>query len=192
LLPRAAQIKNVLISIYKLERILAVHVPTKHFFTHAWLPKDKFDQVVERDGWIFVRRGDGFLALHSMKPYSWQEKPGDDQWREVIAPGRKNIWICQLGRKAVDGTFENFIQYICSAKLSFNDLNIEYESPGNGLLSFGWEEPLSLDGVDIPLKNYPRYDNPYVKVPFAPTEISVKAREHELYLNWETGERITS
>ena len=45
LLPRAAQYKNVVIVIYNIEKIPALYVPIKHFFTHAWLPKDKFDEV---------------------------------------------------------------------------------------------------------------------------------------------------
>ena len=38
LLPRAAQLDNLVIVIYKLEKIPALYVPTRHFFTHAWLP----------------------------------------------------------------------------------------------------------------------------------------------------------
>jgi hypothetical protein len=109
-----------------------------------------------------------------MQPYYLQEKLVEDQWREVITPGRRSIGICQLGRKDDDGTFEDFIQSICSAELSFNGLNIEYPSPGNGLLSFGWEGPLRLDGVDIQLHNYPRNDDPYVKAPFAPPRLRSK------------------
>ena len=48
LLPRAAQYKNLTIAIYNIEKILALYVPIRHFFTHAWLPKDKFDEVVEK------------------------------------------------------------------------------------------------------------------------------------------------
>ena len=71
LLPRAAQYKNVAIIIYNIEKIPALYVPIKHFFTHAWLPKDKFDEVVEKNGWIFARKGEGYLALRSQNPYFW-------------------------------------------------------------------------------------------------------------------------
>lgn len=37
-LPRAAQVKNVVFVVYNLHRKPALYVPTRHFFTHAWLP----------------------------------------------------------------------------------------------------------------------------------------------------------
>lgn len=73
LLPRAAQYKNVAVIIYNIEKIPALYVPIKHFFTHAWLPQDKFDEVLEQNGWIFARKGDGYLALRSQNPYVWNK-----------------------------------------------------------------------------------------------------------------------
>lgn len=204
LLPRAAQYKNVVIVIYNIQKIPAFYVPIRHFFTHAWLPKDKFDEVVEKDNWIFARKGEGYLALRSQNPYYWHTESDDfsrreahrnnpeDMDREVTVPGAQNIWICQMGRKVKDGTFEQFIQAGTFAELKFSGLKVEYRSPGNGLVRFGWEGPLSVDGVEIPLHDYPRYDNPYVKAEFDPTEIQVAAGKHNLYLNWKTGERITN
>ena len=52
--------------------------------SHAWLPRDQFDAVVEREGWVFARKGDGYLALRSQQPYRWQDAPGEDQGREII------------------------------------------------------------------------------------------------------------
>lgn len=204
LLPRAAQYKNVAIVVYNIGKIPALYVPIRYFYTHAWLPKDRFDEVVEKDGWIFARKGDGYLALRSQNPYFWNPKPGEssqeeeiigsvvlrrdaeDTGREVIAPGAQNIWICQMGREADDGPFEQFIRTICLAELKFSGLNVEYRSPGRGLIRFGWEGPLALDGVDIPLDDYPRYDNPYVQAEFDPTEIKVAVNEHELILKLDS------
>ena len=87
--------------------------------------------------------------------------------------------------------FEGYIDAICLAELTFSGLNVEYRSPGIGLVRFGWEEPFSVDGVDFSLHDYPRYDNPYVQAEFDSNEIKVAVGEHELYLNWETGERRT-
>jgi hypothetical protein len=195
LLPRAAQYKNLVIAIYKLEKIPTLYVPIRHFFTHAWLPKDKFDEVREEHGWIFARKGEGYLALRSRNPYFWNEretrvdkfnyrKAPEDLGREVIAPGKQNIWICQLGRKADDGTFEQFMMSIGSATLTFQGWNVEYQSPGCGLVRFGWEGPLTVNGEEIQLHGYPRYDNPYVKAEFDPAEIQIRADGHTLRLDW--------
>jgi len=202
LLPRAAQHKNLAIAVYNIVKIPALYVPIRHFFTHAWLPKDRFDEVVEKDGWIFARKDDGFLALRSQNPYFWNTKDTkekdfafrqdeEDFDREVIAPGKQNIWLCQLGRKEDDGSFEQFVEAISLAELVFSGQNVEYRSPGNGHVRFGWDQALSVDNVEIPLYGYPRYDNPYVQAKFDPNEIKVSAGEHELFLNWKTGERET-
>lgn len=200
LLPRAAQYKNLTIAIYNIRKIPALYVPVRHFFTHAWLPKDKFDEVIEKDGWIFARKHDGYLALRSMQPYVWgtrshlpqREKIGMRvNNEEIIANGAQNIWLCQLGRKADDGSFEQFIDTIRLARLTFSGLNVEYRSPGVGLVRFGWKGPFSVDDVEIPLQGYPRYDNPYVQAEFDPSAIRVAAGEYKLCLNWETGERKT-
>ena len=200
LLPSAAQYKNLTVVIYNIKKIPALYVPIRHFFTHAWLPKDKFDEVIERDGWIFARKDDGYLALRSQKPCVWGTyRNGDPKGlrkplgseEEIIADSAQNIWLCQLGRKADDGSFEGFIDAICSAELTFSGLSVEYQSPGIGLVRFGWEGSFSVDGVDVPLHDYPRYDNPFVQAEFDPNEIKVTVDEHELYLNWETGERTT-
>jgi hypothetical protein len=192
LLPRVAQYKNVVMAIYNIEKIPALYVPVRHFFTHAWLPKDKFDETAESNGWIFARKGDGYLALRSMQPCFWNEKDSgtgyrkapEDLGREVIAPGKKNIWICQLGRKADDGTFEKFVDSISSAGLTFSGMNVQYQSPGNGLVCFGWESPLRVNDVQVQLHDYPRYENPYVNAQFDPTELSIQADGHEVNFKW--------
>ena len=202
ILPRAAQYKNLTISVYNIKRLIpALYVPTKLFFTHAWLPKDKFDEVIEKNGWIFARKDDGYLALRSQNPYFWntegeQEKHNftfgnfaEDMDREIIADGAQNIWICQLGRKEDDGRFEQFVEAISLAEVVYNGQNIEYRAPGIGQVRFGWEGALSVDGKEIQLDHYPRYDNPYVQADFDTTKIQVKAGEHVLDLDWETGKR---
>ena len=196
LLPRAAQYKNVAVIVYNIEKIPALYVPIKHFFTHAWLPKDKFDEVTEKNGWIFARKDDGYLALRSQNPYMWgtyrtetgnpkgfQNPLGSDN--EILVNAAQNIWLCQMGRKADDGTFAEFVEKISAAEVAFSGMNVTFQSPGNGSIRFGWEGGFSVDRADIQLHDYPRYDNPYVKAEFDPNEIYVKANQNELYLNWE-------
>jgi hypothetical protein len=201
LLPRAAQYKNVMIAIYNIEKIPALYVPIKHFFTHAWLPKDKFDEVTEKNSWVFARKGEGYLALRSQNPYVWEtrsplpagEGPGvRESVEEIIADGAQNIWICQMGRKAEDGEFAEFVDKVSVAQIKFNDMNVEYRSPSIGAVRFGWDGQLSVDGVEIPLRGYPRYENPFSKTEFNSDEIKIAADGHELILNWKSGERKTS
>ncbi len=207
LLPRAAQYKNVVVAVYNLEKIPALYVPIRHFFTHAWLPKDKFDEIEEHAGWIFARRGTGFLALHSQKPYFWNEKAtaqadaarygiklrgGQEEWgREVVAPGKQNIWICQLGSEAENGSFAAFIAAVRNASIRFADQKVAFESPGNGLLEFGWKGDLRLNGKPVELHPPTRYTNPFSQTEFGADLIQVQSGGHALRLDWNkpaTGE----
>jgi hypothetical protein len=191
-LPRVAQVENVVIAVYNVDTRPGLYVTNRLRFTHAWLPRDRFDQVIERDGWILARKGDGYLALRSQQPYHWQTGPGEDRGREVLAPGKQNIWICELGRRAVDGEFDRFVRRIVGAELSFRRLKVRYHSPSQGLLEFGWRGPLRQSGQEVPLGNYPRYDNDYAQVAFPASEITIRHLEHTLELDWPAAGRRAS
>jgi len=191
-LPRVAQVKNVLIAIYRLEKYPALFSPIELFLTHAWLPRDKFEEMVEQDGWIFARSGDGYLALLSENPYEWQSHPGEDQHREVIVTGKHNTWICELGRKAVDGSFGDFMQRILEAEVLFSGDKVSYQSPSQGHLVFSWKEALQREGQVIPLGDYPRYASPYALGEFPLEKIDIQLGEQALHLNWLDDERTAT
>jgi hypothetical protein len=184
ILPRVAQVKNVVIAIYRLLKIPTLLVRNELDFTHAWFPRDQFDEVIEKDGWIFARLSDGYLALLSQHPYEWRDLPGEDRNREIIVRERNNIWLCEMGRRETDGDFSSFIRGILQADLLFYDSSISYRSPSQGYLQFGWKGPLLQDGRQVSLWDYPRYANPYAQVPFPPEEILISLGNDTLHIDW--------
>lgn len=191
-LPRAAQVKNVVVEIYDITRWPSLYVPNELFFTHAWFPRDAFDEVIERAGWILARRGDGYVALWSQHPYEWQQARGEDKDREIIVQGRENIYICELGRRATDGDFADFAERIVNAPLHVDGRDVKYESPSQGRLEFGWYGPLLQDGQPVPLADYPRYENPYAQVEFPAEHAVFRLGGHSLQLDWPTATRTAS
>jgi hypothetical protein len=191
-LPRVAQIKNVVIAIYRLERFPSLTVKEALPFTHAWLPRDQFEEVIEREGWIFARHGDGYLALLSENPYEWRELPGEDQGREIMVQAKRNIWLCELGRRETDGDFSQFVQRILQAEVQFSASHVVYYSPSQGVLEFGWHGQLRQNGREIPLGEYPRYASPYVQAPFPPEQIEIQLKEYNLNLDWLNAQRRTT
>ncbi|MDC7231631.1 MAG: hypothetical protein PQJ58_00240 [Spirochaetales bacterium] len=183
-MPRSLQHKNVNITIYNTPTGPTILLAKLLNFTHAWLPKDKFDEVVEEKGWIFARKNDGYLALYSHQSWHWQTE-GEEKDKEVIADGLKNIWICEMGRKAVDGSFEEFRTKIGRAEVKINGLKGYYLSPSQGKLSFGWKGAFKQDGKVIETKDYPRYENPYGQSPKHPSSIEVDSGKHVLRLDFE-------
>ncbi|MGD8398440.1 MAG: hypothetical protein PVG11_06250 [Anaerolineae bacterium] len=188
-LPRVAQVENVVIAIYNISTRPGLYLSNRLLFTHAWLPRDHFDEVVEQAGWILARHGDGYLALRSQHPYHWQEAPGEDRGREVVVPGRRNVWICEMGRRAVDGPFAAFVERICAARVGFGRLHVDYDSPSQGRLEFDWYDAPLCQCTQLHFQEYPRYDNAYCQAPFPADVVDIACNEHGLHLDWTNGER---
>jgi hypothetical protein len=196
-LPRTAQYKNLLIALHDIPRHPSAPSPleTRHYaFTHAYFPKWAFDDVQEvpagknGGGWIFGKRGDGYVALYSDQPYKWTES-GPDAGQEIIALGYQNAFITQLGRKAVEGRFEDFVQAVSSADLAVNGLSVKYNAPGLGEATFDWNSPFVVAGKPIDLRNYPRWDNPYTRSDFGGTQYHINFQDQSLDLDFENGTR---
>lgn len=191
-LPRVAQVENVLVVVYKINTTPGLYLTNRLLFTHAWLPRDKFDDVVERDGWLFARKGDGYLALRSRNPYRWQTEDGEDQNREIIAEGKTNIWLCELGSRDESGSFSQFINALCAAPLAFRGLRVDYTSPSQGRVEFGWRGPFRHNGQIRALHDFPRYDNVYTKTAFPAERVEIRRGEQWLVLDWQQGTRRVS
>src|SRR4029453_11347982 len=109
-MPRAAQHENVGIYIY------SPAYPdggTLGFFdyepmTHAYFPRDRFDEVEREGKWIVARKGKALIGLYSWRPTEWQEYPDAElalpaeRFRhsfDLVAPGGPdNVWIVEWAR----------------------------------------------------------------------------------------------
>lgn len=190
--PRTAQYKNLLIALYDIPRYPSAPKPleVRHYaFTHAYFPKWAFDDVIEQDGWVFGRVGEGYIALYSAQPYQWTTE-GPDADQELVAPGYQNVFITQLGRASVDGSFKEFISAVTKADLTVSGLSIRYDTPGLEAVTFDWTRPLVVDGQPIPLSDYPRWDNPYTTVEFNSTKYVITFKGMSLELDFDKGIRI--
>lgn len=194
-LPRNAQYRDVLISIYNLPRH---SVPSElavrpHGFTHAYFPKWAFDEIVEvtaaaGGGWIFGRVADGYVGLYSHLPYQWTNS-GQEAGQEIGVSGFGHIWICQVGRKATHGSFPSFVQKLSHAPINVNDLQVSYASPGNGAIEFGWNGSLTVDGKVIALRDYPRWNNKYTRTECGAAQFHVAFEGKTLDLDFKDGIR---
>ena len=55
------------------------------------------------------------------------------------------------------------------------------QSPAQGKLRFGWRGPLRQEGRVIPLRDYPRYDNPYVQTEFPADRVAIRHNDQALH-----------
>jgi len=206
--PRAGQHNNLLIAIYDIpERPLpgpATVVPPEAGgnampspapseeellpYTVAIFRRAAFDEVIEQAGWVFGRKGRGYIALRSQQPARWTAD-GVLRGEGLIADGRRNVWVCQLGRAADDGPFAAWVARIAAAPLAWGDRAVRYAAPGIGLAEFAWEEPLTVDGQPICLGDHGRFENPYCCAEHGSGRYEITFRRHSLMLDFPTGTR---
>jgi hypothetical protein len=175
-MPRAAQFKNVLFCIH--------HIPADDPlpFSHAYFPRRHFDEVVQEGNWTLARKGDGYLALYSQNPARWiagrDGEPG-----ELRTDTRDNIWICEMGTRGQYGDFSSFVRAVAPAEVQCAGLNVQYASPSQGEMAFGWTGPLTVSGTELPLDEYPRFDNPYCQADLG--DLVYTVRHGDDSLTWD-------
>lgn len=177
ILPRAVQHENVVLCIY---RIPADYI--RMLETHAYFPQHEFDEVIQQGGWVFGRKVNAYVALHSLMPAYFKEADVDlykvvynDEWEPYgkraksyfyHANGHANVWVTEMGSKSQNGSFENFMQGFKDVSVIGDTFHFSYHSPSQGIMRFGWTVPLTVNEKEIKIKDYDRYDNIYIKEPF--------------------------
>ena len=134
-LPRVAQWKDALIAVYELPK------DDWMGFTHAYFPTYAFDEYVVLQGWAFARKGDGYLAITASQGISLINE------RTVCIPGTallwaQNIWLCHMGRAALDGDFSAFQKKILALEIKYSDGSVRFSTLRGETLSFGWTRPI--------------------------------------------------
>lgn len=176
ILPRVAQYENVMVAAYNIPE------NDQCGFTHAYFPRDAFDEIVEIGSWVFGSKGKGFVALYSQLKTTWK---ADDKGKtyDLVAKGRQNLWICEMGSLKQWGNFHNFIEAVSKSKIEIHDMKINYHSPSEGILEFGWEGAFIKDGIEINFRNEYRYNNPYCKMKFNQRFVEIKNGSDSLRLD---------
>ena len=187
-LPRVAQYENVIITCYRISKKHGLYMTNKLFFTHAYFPRDKFDEVISKSGWVFGRKGRGYIALYSQKNAKWQDS-GDYKDRELISDGVRNIWVCEMGSASVHGSFTEFVEKVSLATIIFEGEKVRYNSPSQGRMQFSFNGSFRVRGKPVTLKDYPRYENKFVQAPFPARVIEARHAGHFLRLDFENGIR---
>jgi hypothetical protein len=183
-LPRVAQWKDVLVAVYNL--------PADDWmgFTHAYFPTYAFENFDMHDGWAFARVGDGYLALTAAKGLQFMTQ-GDNAYRELRSYGTPNVWLCQMGRKAQDGSFEDFIRKVLEMPVKFEVSGapqVELTSLRGEQLRFGWKGPLKVNGKTKKLSGFKHYDNPYCTANLGDKTMEIKYSGDMLRLHFDQPE----
>jgi hypothetical protein len=179
ILPRVAQWKDVLISIHRL--------PEDDWmgFTHAYFPIYAFDEyAIKDDRWAFARLGEGYLALMASAGFRLIHH-GQYAYRELRSDSLNNIWFCHLGRKQLDGDFEEFQQKVLALPITFNKDSIQCTTLRDEILFFSWEGPFLRDEQEQPISGFKHYESPFVSADYPCKQMDIAFGEDLLRLNFE-------
>jgi len=171
---------------YKSAVLALYDIPEKqpHQFVHAYVPRHSFDEVIEENGFIFVREGEAFAALRMLGGHEWvTEGPYADC--EVKSPGAKNGAVCEAGCLADFGSFEAFRKEIASNEMTFDaaHMRLSYFSTRAGRLFLDTKGTRRLNGEDVDL-DYGTYDSPYMQSDWESGVIEIRKGEKRLVLDF--------
>lgn len=178
-------------------------------YTHAYFPTEYFDEVLSFGHWTLGRSAGGFVALYSWRETEWRRYDGEDSRRfnngltepfDLIAPGgAANVWLAEVGDIETWDSFEAFrdaiehtsveVEYVQSQGELEGLFSVKYASPSEGLIQASSSGPLVVNGTQIPIDGYLRFDNPWSTSEFGSHEVTVSDHEGSVTLNLMTGER---
>jgi hypothetical protein len=172
-----AQWKDALIAIYRL--------PEEDWmgFTHAYFPTYAFDESILRQGWAFARKGDGYLGITAARGLETLTD-GHYATRELRSYGQENVWLCHLGRAALDGDFSSFQKKILSLEVKYTQSSVHFPTLRGESLSFGWQGPFLRNGQEEPLSGFSHYENPFVVSEDASRQLEIRFGENALRLTF--------
>ena len=211
-MPRSFQHQNVAIHIYAPQYPPNAPPPFNVFryepYTHAYFPKEHFDEVVQEDGWTFARHGSGYIALYSYRPAEYRvydptmnaTGPLTEDFDLVAQGGADNVWLVEVGQSADWESFDAFRTAIRGATLEVTQrppqasglpggFDVSYASPSQGMIRFGWDGPAELDGVEVGVGDHPRFDNPWSQTEFGSAQTKIEIEGHGVDLDFEAGTR---
>ena len=108
---------------------------------------------------------------------------GNDALRELRSVGRRNAWLCQMGRAELDGSFEEFCRAVLAGSVVVNGLQVEWHTIRNERLAFDWNGPLLVNGVEEPITGFKHVENPYALAEFPAESMDIGYGEEMMRLH---------
>nr|MDO8109477.1 hypothetical protein [Candidatus Sigynarchaeota archaeon] len=156
-------------------------------YNHAYFPRWAFDEVQSLGKWTLGSKNGSYIALYSDQPTFWAST------YDLQVLGRKNAWIVELGSVDECGSFDAFIASVTAASIHVVPLamgyDISFDSPSRGPVHVAWDGPMAVNGTDVDLGPYPRFDNPYCYQEFGTTTTVIEHANQRLTLDFDAGTR---
>lgn len=117
-------------------------------YTHAYFPVPAFTRVERRGNWMFASFGDeAWAAVFALNGLGMTGR-GPNRDRELVSPGRRNIWIVRASDRLEFGTFEAFADAMTRMPLdaSADEQRVRLTDPAYGTVAMDRHAPLTVNG----------------------------------------------
>jgi hypothetical protein len=184
--PDAAQHRNVVLAIYDVPDRKGFMEQTLLKQTHAYFPRQLFNESSVEGQRAFGRIGEAWVALVAANPLSYAEGSDDD----LVQKGARTAWVCELGSPATDHSFAAFKNRVIANAFVFDAARrvLSY-STTDRRLALAWGGGFTVNGKAV-ATDYPRFDSPWVKAPRKPDTILIEAGGRKLELSFDPMRRI--
>ncbi|MCK4607823.1 MAG: hypothetical protein KAU35_11045 [candidate division Zixibacteria bacterium] len=150
------QHRNILLALYDIP-------PGEPYqYIHAYVPREAFDGILERDGLLVLRKNKVLVGLRLLGGYTWTTS-GPYRDKEVISHGPRNGVICEVGLLSDYGSPEALADEMAANETSFDDkvMVLCYRSHRTGELRLNTRGLREVNGQELDLE-YPTYSCPYL------------------------------
>jgi len=184
-LPRVAMHERTVLCLYAIETDVGLG------FSHAYFPTVFFDEYQIDEQWAFARVGAGYVALWSDGELSLTSG-GPHAAQELRSHGSGKVWLCHLGRAALDGDFASFQNTLRQHAPQVQGTAIRWQTPDGAALAFAWEGALQVNGQAQSWDDFPLYDNSYTHTPIGAGTMCIEHEGEQLLLDLQQGKVIDS
>ena len=112
------------------------------------------------EGWAFGRVGDAYVGIFASQGFELMTR-GRDAQRELRSVSPHNVWLCQMGNRDTDSSFESFRRRVIEAQPQIEDLHVSWKTLRGDELVFDWTGPLLLNGEEQPLGGFKHHESIY-------------------------------
>jgi len=173
-MPRVIQAKNVMALTFRLGNWA--------WMSHCFFEPSRFDEVRFESNWVFGRVLDGYVGIyseHGMELGTWGQYAG----RELVCCAHENTWLVECGRRADNGTFDEFVEALKSAAVTAKNGALVYDSPSIGRFVTGWDVTPTLNGKPASLRDYPLVDSPWAHAEYGSGHMIIRYGD-QVYEIW--------
>jgi hypothetical protein len=141
-MPQVAQWRNLALNHYRLNEPRAIP------WTHAYLRRDVYDEVLPSGRWLFVRSGRGLAAV--MAANGLEAPPcRPTAGYEARSPGRANTWLLRVGSLDRFGSLRGFASAMQAGEFEVvPGEHVAFTDPEHSDVRLHWSGAFSVAGRD--------------------------------------------